>query len=114
MQLVSQQIEGAAQRLAPVLAPARMAARVAAAVATPAFDAVSAAPGRILADLRLHARRMRREVLTVVRQLGELLPFQRTEGVGEPHLPEAVMVPERLTVRCQVGQARDVARYGGV
>ena len=49
---VAEEVEGLAQRAAPLLVPAGLAA-VAAAVGAPALDAVGAAPGGVLGDLGL-------------------------------------------------------------
>src|SRR5262249_50190901 len=104
--LAAQPVEGLPQRAAPRLAPAGMGAGVAAAVLPPALDTVGAAPGAVLEDLRHVTGRMALEVLAVVGEPGRALRLEAAQDVGEPHVPEAMVVAVGFAV------GRDVNELG--
>src|SRR5581483_7419546 len=88
---VAQPVESFAQRLPPLLRPADSPG-VTAAITAPALDAVYAAPGRALVDLRFPGRRRDLQKFTVIRDARELPGFDLIERIGERHLAMAVMM----------------------
>ena len=75
-----------------------LSAHLAAAIALPALEAVGAAPGAVLGDLRLVPRREELEGLAEVDELEVLAALQVPQGGGE-HLVAALLVmPESLAV----------------
>src|ERR1041384_7321683 len=94
----SQPIERLPQRTSPALMTVR-AATVAPAVATPALDAVRAAPRSVLDDFHFMDWRMQREVLAVVRHSSEPFSLDLAHGVRQSHLAELEMMAKRFTVR---------------
>src|SRR5580700_7838576 len=88
---------------APFLAPIA-ASQMAPAVAPPAIHPMSAAPGGILYNLHLRARRMSFEKFTVIgdaSQASRLDPFERK---GQRHFAVRMMMPVNLPIGDNVNQ----------
>src|SRR5207248_2797583 len=97
-ELVANLVESAAERASPGLAPTVLSAHLAAAIALPALEAVGAAPGAVLGDLRLVPRREELEGLAEVDELEVLAALQVPQGGGEHLVAALLVVAEGLAV----------------
>src|SRR5207237_10118741 len=97
-ELVAHLVERGTQRTAPGLAPSVRPAHMAPAIALPALEAVGAAPGAVLGDLRLVARRKELERLAEVDELEVLAALQLPQGGCEDIVAALLVVAEGLPV----------------
>jgi hypothetical protein len=97
-ELVAEPVDGLAQRPSPRLRPFGRPTHATAAVVAPSFDAVGAAPRRILHDLDLVGGRRRRTKRRRIRHRDDPLATQAIDRIGHRHLAEPVMVTEGLPV----------------
>ena len=111
-QRIPQPIQRLAQRAAPFLVPAGVSASVASTITLPTLDSMITAPGAVPKNFYLMRRRILREVLTVVCQLGELLFFDVVQGVGQSHFTPVMVMAIAFAVRRNVDQLRPVAFHG--
>ncbi len=96
-------IEAHAQGCSPLLVPSRASA-VASAIGTPALDTMSTAPGGIVDDLGLPARRILCEKRRIVNELDLLFVFEPVDCVRESHLSVSVVMAVTFAVRRHIGQ----------
>src|SRR6266704_305780 len=109
LQTSAELIERAAQRRTPVLRPARIHARVTSAVAAPAFNPVGTTPRSVVDDLDFVRRRMRLEILAVIRDLREVVRLDIMQRVSQCHFAVTMMMSIGLTVGRNVHELQPVA-----
>ena len=100
---IAQEIEGIAQRAAPLLVPAGMPG-VVTAIAAPALYTVYAAPGRVFVNRHLPFGREQFKKLPVIGEGGNALVLDIIEGIGKGHFSKPVVMSVTFSIGSDMGQ----------
>src|SRR5207302_4134270 len=96
--VVAQPIESLAQGPPPLLVPVRSPTRIATTIAFPPSNTVHATPGSVFVNSDLVRRRMRGEVLAIIRKASKFVLFDVMESIRKRHITVRVVMPIRFSV----------------